>query len=142
MRTVRGPDGTRYLSLDESDGEHLVRDPTTGEERRLPASDLDPIDDASPLETAALAVDDSVRDLLTAVHDERALGLLLELDERGPTAVTTLLSATDLCESDLHGTVAELRVAGLLDEATVGGRRGYRLTDTADGALAALRDEE
>jgi DNA-binding HxlR family transcriptional regulator len=103
----------------------------------MPAADLEPIDEP-PLEVAASAVPDPVRTLLSAVHDDRALGLLLELDARGPLSVRQLLDETELCESDLHGLLAELRVAGLLAETRVAGERGYRLTETGSDALAAL----
>lgn len=138
MRTVRDSEGTRYLLLKQSDESSLVRDPATGERRHLPNEDLTPVEGASALETAAERVPDSVRTVLSAVRDDRALGLLVELDDRGPTAVRTLLSVTDLCESDLHGIVAEFRAAGLLTETTVAGERGYRTTETASEALSTL----
>ncbi|WP_225333687.1 DUF7346 family protein [Halomicrobium urmianum] len=140
MRTVEGPDGDRYLLVKESGESSLVRDPETGAERHLPNDDLEPVAGESPLVTAAGAVDEPLRRVLTAVPDERALGLLLELDERGPLDVHVLLDAYDLCESDLHGLVAEFRAAGLVAEADVAGRRGYRTTDEASEALDRLRE--
>jgi hypothetical protein len=65
--------------------------------------------------------------------------LLCDLVDRGPTAVRTMLSAYDRCESDLHGALAEFRAAGLLDETTVAGERGYEPTDEAVAAVAHLR---
>jgi DNA-binding IclR family transcriptional regulator len=65
---------------------------------------------------------------------------LLELDARGPVAVRTLLDGTDLCESDLHGLLAEFRAAGLVTEADASGRRGYDTTERAGAALSRLRD--
>lgn len=137
MRTVRDESGDRYLLLAESGGRSRVRDPETGEVRVLPTDRLEPVDGASPLETAGEAVPKSLRSVLTAVHDERALGLLLEIDRRGPIDVRSLL-AYDRCESDLHGLLAELRAAGLLAETDANGRRGYRTTDAASDALAVL----
>jgi hypothetical protein len=78
--------------------------------------------------------------VLRAVHSDRALGLLLELDERGPVAVVDLMGSYDLCESDLHGLLAEFTAAGLVTEARVVGQRGYELTDVAEEGLAALRE--
>lgn len=140
MRTVRDADGDRYLLLKESAESSRVRDPETGEERHLPNDDLEPLDGESPLATAADAVSDDARRLVTAVPDRRALGLLVELDDRGPLDVRVLLDSYDLCESDLHGLLGEFRAAGLVDEAEVAGRRGYRVTDAGHDALARLRD--
>jgi hypothetical protein len=139
MRTVETSDGTRYLLVKRSSESSRVRDPATGEEQYLPNADLSPVD-AGPLETAAAAVPDATRTLVTATHDERALGLLLELRRRGPVAVRDLLGDYDLCESDVLGILTEYRVAGLVDEAEVAGERGYRLTDEGDAALDPLVD--
>jgi len=138
MRTVEDDAGDRYILLKESGESSLVRDPETGERRHVANDDLEPVVGESPLATAAGAVPEPVRTLLTAVPDERALGLLLELEERGPLAVRALL-AYDLCESDLHGLLAEFRAAGLVVETEVAGERGYATTDRASEGLARLR---
>jgi len=140
MRTVRDDAGNRLLLLEQSAESSRVRDPSNGEERHVPNADLELVDGESPLATAARAVPDTTRRLTTAVHDDRALGLLLELDERGPLAVQTLLDAYDLCESDLHGILAEFRAAGLVEEADVGGERGYDTTSEGHTALVSLHD--
>jgi DNA-binding MarR family transcriptional regulator len=75
---------------------------------------------------------------VTAAHSDGALGLLVDLDERGPLAVRDLLGDTELCESDLHGLVGELRAAGLVAETEVDGDRCYRLTDEGRTGLRAL----
>ncbi len=141
MRTVRDDSGARLLLVKRSGDSSRVRDPETGEERYVPNDRLEFVDD-SPLETAATTVPDATRTILTAVRDDRALGLLFELDRRGSVAVRDLMRGYDLCESDLHGLLGEFRAAGLVDEATVAGERGYRLTETASEGLAALRDGE
>lgn len=138
MQPVEDADGRRYLLVKRSGESSLVRDPTTGEETYRPNDDLEPVA-ASGLELAAEAVPAPVRRVLTAVHDDRGLGLLLALDARGPTGVRTLLDRTDLCESDLHGLLGEFRAAGLVAEADAAGERGYRTTDLASEALDALR---
>lgn len=140
MRTVEH-DGDRYLLLKRSADASLVRDPETGEERYLPTDELTPTGDP-PLAVAAYRVPEATRRVLTAVHSERALGLLVELDARGPLPVRAVLGETDLCESDLHGTVGELTAAGLVAETTVDGERGYRLTDRGREGLAGLRNGE
>jgi len=139
MRTVRDEDGTHYLLVKESEESSLVRDPDTGDQMHLPNEDIESVTGESPLSTAATAVPEGVRRVLTAVPDERALGLLLEVDARGPVGVRLLLDAYDLCESDLHGLLSEFRAAGLVVEADAGGQRGYDTTDAASEALATLR---
>lgn len=130
--------GDRYLLLKHSDESSLVRDPETGDERYLPNDELTATGD-SPLAIAARTVPDPQRRLLTAVHSEQILGLLVELADHGPLSVQEVLGRYDLCESDLHGRVGELRVAGLVREADIAGERGYETTELADEALSALR---
>ncbi|MDS0257933.1 hypothetical protein NDI56_00760 [Haloarcula sp. S1CR25-12] len=138
MRTVRDESGTHYILLKESSESSLVRDPKTGAERHVANEKLASVDGESPLATAATAVPDAVRTVVTAAHDEHALGLLVELDTRGPLSVHELLDSYDLCESDLHGLLGEFRAAGLVEEADVFGQRGYDTTDTATDAVAFL----
>jgi len=139
MRSVRDDSGTRYLLLKQSGESSYVRNPKTGEERYVDNDELEPIEGESPLVTAASGVPEAVRTVMTAVRDDRSLGLLLEIDARSPVGVRTLLSATDLCESDLHGLLAEFQAAGLIEETTTAGERGYETTDAASGALSQLR---
>lgn len=139
MRTVRDSEGRRYLLLKSSGDSSRVRDPESGEERYLPNEDLEPAEGTAPLVAAASGVPAPVRRTMTAVHDERALGLLIEVVDRGPLSVVELLGAYELCESDLHGLLGEFRAAGLLAETDVGGERGYEATETARDAVAHLR---
>ena len=138
MRTVCDESGQRYLLLKRSDESSLVRDPQTGDETYLENDRLHTADGESPLETAARRISPATRRILTAIPNERALGLLVELYDRGPLSVRELLSAYDLCESDLHVHLAEFRVAGLIDECRVAGERGYDLTATATEGLEPL----
>ena len=137
MRTVEDEAGRRYLLLKRSGDSSLVRDVESGDERYVPNDELTARDGVDPMEAAAAAVPTPVRRLLTAVHDERGLGLVVTLS-REPRSARTLLEATDLCESDLVGLLTELRAAGLIEERTVGGERGYATTEVADGAVRAL----
>lgn len=141
MQTVRDDAGNHYLLLKRSGESSKVRDPETGEETYLDNDEFEVVEGESPLETAAGGVSASVRRILTAVPDERALGLLLELDAHGPFSVRYLLDAYDLCESDLHGLLAEFRAAGLLTEARVAGERGYETTEQASVGLAILQND-
>ena len=140
-RPVRDGDGNRYLLLKRSGESSLVRDPETGQRRHLPNEEIEVLDE-STVSTVLDAVPDEVATLVTAVHDERALALLLELDAEGPMAVRTLLSEYDFCESDLHGLLGELQAARLITETRVVGERGYETTADGARALAHLRDRE
>jgi len=137
VRTVEDAAGHRLLVVRQTAGSLLVRDPETGIERDIDPDDVTVVDGAAPLETAARALDPDARRL--AARDDRTLGLLCHLDAVGPRSVRSLLADSDLCESDLHGAVAEFRAAGLLKKAEVDGRRGYALTDVAKEALDRLR---
>jgi len=139
MQTVRDASGDRYLLVKRSAESSRVRDPETGEERYVANEELTAAEDADPLAVAAAAVPEPVRRVITAAHDDRALGLLVEVADRGPLPVVELLDASDLCESDLHGLLAEFRAAGLLAETTVHGERGYDATETARRAVASLQ---
>ncbi len=139
MQTVADSEGTHYLLVKQSSDASLVRDPETGAEQYLDNDQLTVVDGESPLITAASAVDPAVRRLLTATHDDRSLGLVVELVDCGPCSTLELLDGYGLCESDLHGLLAEFRAAGLVDEATAQGRRGYDATDLAHQAVDQLR---
>jgi hypothetical protein len=141
MQTVEDTNEKRYLLLKRSGESSLVRDPGTGEERYVENSALSPVAGASPLETAANEVPSELRRFLRGVHDDRTLGLLILLDSQGPLPVRELLEFDSLCESDFHGTIAELRAAGLLEEREIAGERGYATTDAAETALFSLRGE-
>lgn len=144
MKTVRDDRGNRYLLLKRSESASLVRDPATGDECYIRNDRLEFVD-RSGLETAAATVDEPVRTLLGNVHDEETLGLLIELADRGPLGVRTLLDSYELCESDLHGRVTVLAAAGLLEETEVetgvGDERGYRVTAECRRALETIRSE-
>jgi len=142
MQTVADSEGTHYLLVKQSSDASLVRDPETGTEQYLDNDQLTVVDGESPLVTAAAAVDPAVRRLLTATHNDRSLGLIVELADRGPCSTLELLDGYGLCESDLHGLVAEFRAAGLVEEATTHGRRGYDATDLARRAVDQLRGSE
>ena len=137
-RVVRDGEGSRYILEKQSADSSRVRDPETGEHLHLPHDALEPVD-ASPLRVATDALAEEAVTLVTRVPNERALGLLVDLDERGPTGVRRLLDVTDLCEGDLHGLLAALQAGGLLAEVTVAGERGYETTETASAALDRLR---
>jgi hypothetical protein len=139
MRTVEDDTGRRYLLLKRSDSASLVRDPANGNECYVRNDRLETVDEESPLETATRCVDGSLLTLLTNVHDEETLGLLIELAERGPLGVRTLLDTAGVCESDLHGRLTVLTAAGLLEETDVAGERGYRVTEECAAALEVVR---
>ncbi|WP_240625384.1 DUF7346 family protein [Halonotius pteroides] len=142
MRTVRDADGSHYLLVKQSGDSSLVRDPETGGEHYVANGELTVVDDESPLSTAAAGIDAGVRRLLTATYDNQSLGLVIELVDRGPLSTVALLDSYDLCESDLHGLLAEFRAAGLVEEADSDGRRGYAATTLATQAISKLRKDD
>ncbi|WP_436343260.1 DUF7346 family protein [Natronorubrum sp. FCH18a] len=142
MKTVQDDTGKRYLLLKRSEHASLVRDPQNGNECYVQNDRLEDLDSESALETAARSVSDPVKTLLTSVHDEATLGLLVELEERGPLGVRTVLDAYDFCESDLHGRLTVLTAAGLLEETEVAGERGYRITEPCVRALETIRVDD
>jgi len=137
MRTVRDGDGRECILVERGSETSRVYDPAAGETRTLPTANVE-ASDADPLSVTARSVPPEARTLLRSVATDAGLGLLVDLDERGPRGVREMLDAYGLCESDLHGTLAEFRVAGLVEETTVDGRRGYRVTEEASAALALL----
>ncbi|RQG90106.1 hypothetical protein EA462_08905 [Natrarchaeobius halalkaliphilus] len=139
MKTVQDDTGKRYLLLKQSEHASLVRDPQNGNECYVRNDRLETVDDATALETAARTIPDPHRRLLTTVHDEETLGLLIELSERGPIDVRTLLDRYTLCESDLHGRLTVLTSAGLLAETAVAGEPAYQLTESCRTALETFR---
>lgn len=134
-QTVRADDGTLYVLEKRSRNTSRVRNPQTGERTHIPNDQLTVVDGESPLVTAAQGVPEPVRTLVTAVPHERALGLLIELETTDGMSVRQILAEYDLCESDLHGLLAELQIAGLIQETRVTGERGYETTETATEAL-------
>ncbi|GAB3702583.1 DUF7346 family protein [Halorubrum pallidum] len=141
MQTVRDADGQTYLLVKRSAESSRVRDPATGEERYVDNDEVSVVAGESPLATAAGGVPAPVRQILRAVHDDRSLGLLAIVVDDGPLPVIDLLDTAEMCESDLHGTVSELRAGGLIDETEVAGRRGYEATAVAAEGMALIRDE-
>lgn len=131
MRTVEDETGRRYL-VEKAAGESwLVRDPASGDRRYLLAADLTVADGESPLAVAAASVPEDAPER-RAVDGEVAVGLLAAIRAREPVGVRTLLDASDLCESDLSGLLAELEAAGLVAETRVAGERAYETTGPVD----------
>lgn len=139
-RTVEDPDGNRYVLEEHEEPESRVFDPASGTRQQLPTDDLTPVDEPPQLAAMARSLGPGSVFRFDGVHDERSLGLVLELERRGPSAVRTLLDMTTLCESDLHGYLGELQAGGLIREETVHGERGYALTETAMSRLSELRN--
>lgn len=141
METVQTADGTRYFLLKRSSDSSLVRDPTTGDEQYIENERLERVSDSAPLETVACIVPDAARRILSAVSNDRALGLLLIIDRRGPIAVSDILELSALCESDVNGHVSEFRAAGLVEPESIVGVPGYTTTELASEGLAVLCDD-
>ncbi|WP_138006921.1 DUF7346 family protein [Halalkalirubrum salinum] len=142
MRTVRDADGKTYLLRKESSESALLYDPKSGTELYRPRSELELVSDESALTTAALAIPAPVRRILSATHNDRSIGLLVTVVDRGPIAAVDLVAVSDLCESDLLGLLSEFRAAGLVDETHVAGTRGYEATPLAVDGVNTLRSIE
>lgn len=140
MRIVRDEAGRHYLRRKRSSDASLVQDLETGETRYVENRRLEPVEGADPTATAAGSLTAGARRSLRPVADDRTLGLLVLVARNGPIPVRDLLDMVDLCESDLHGSVSELRAAGLLSETEVAGVRGYEVTDRAKTALSPDRE--
>jgi hypothetical protein len=145
MNTVRDGNGTRYLLLERSASSSRVRDPQTGTEQSLPNDEIEFVEE-SALSTAARAAPTALRRELGTLRDERTLGLLREIGVREPVGAVALLDAYDLCESDLHGMLGELRAAGLVEPADLDDPlrirdRGYRTTERTHDASEPDRGE-
>jgi hypothetical protein len=148
VNAVRHESGARYLLLERSGESSRVCDPRTGEEREVPNDEIEGIE-ASALSIAGRTLPRTVREDLDAIDDDRTLGLLREISRREPVGVRLLLDEYGLCESDLHGTVGELRAAGLIEPADPGefggiapGDRGYRTTERARTVFSRRRSEQ
>jgi hypothetical protein len=147
MDIVRDGSGTEFLRLERSAESSRVRDPRTDEELELPNGEIES-SEASALSVAGWAVPEAIREELGTVGDDRTLGLLWEISGRDPIGVRVLLDEYDLCESELHGMVGELRAAGLIEPAEpaalnpiAASDRGYRTTERARSAFARHRAE-
>lgn len=139
MKTVRDDTGTQYLVLKESTRASLVRDPETGEECYVQNDRLEVVEDDDALHVAARGIDPELRQLLVSVHDDRWLGLLVELTERGPMTASQLLERYHLCESELLGLLSELQAGDLVEPVDIAGEQGYRTTDACQRAVRFLR---
>lgn len=140
MRTVRADDGSRYLLRKRSSDASLVFDPETGEEQYLDNDRLERRDEIPPLQAVGATVPDDSREVI-GVNDERALGLLVVLDRRGPIAAVDLVGFTELCESDLNGLLTGLRAGGLV-ESVSDPVVGYETTRAAQAKLSGARSGE
>lgn len=138
MKTVEDDTGRRYVVTKEASESSRVLDVATGDERYVENDRLTTLDTRAPLETVAETLPPAARTLITAIHDDRSLGLLIYLDTQSPVSVRTILEQTTFCESDVHGRLGEFHAAGLVDETTVGGERAYTATDTTRDVLEAL----
>lgn len=129
-------EGDRYFLLKRSASSSLVYDPEASARRYVPNDELRVVE-ASQSGRSAASLEDSrtFEEPLRSIADEATLALLVELEIEGPTPAVELLARTELCESDLHGILGELRAAQLVVETDLPGGRGYRTTTRASDAL-------
>ncbi|MFB6152944.1 MAG: hypothetical protein ABEJ27_01700 [Halodesulfurarchaeum sp.] len=69
----------------------------------------------------------------------RGVGLVGLLSAVGPLSVRSLMGVTGCCESELLGLITELQAGGVIEETSVAGRRGYRLSERTGSELQAER---
>lgn len=131
MRIVEDDQGSQYILERAARDSWLVRDPRSGECHHRPPDQLRVVSGASPLALASRSVPTADAEQLP-LTDAQSIGLLAEIRTHEPTAVRTLVGATEVCESDLHGMLAELAAADLVRETTVAGEPGYETTDRVE----------
>lgn len=141
MELVADDEDRRYVLEKRSSDAWLVRSLETGEPEYLQAEALTVLGDEDSPPSGTGSVPDALQELLRSVEDHRTLSLLELAVDRETVSVRELLGATTLCESDLHGALAELNAAGYLEETTVAGERAYEATEQAEAAVAALDTE-
>jgi hypothetical protein len=129
VHVVAGAGGHLHLVIERADDRVRVRSVSSGEERWVHRETLKR-PDGSVLELAGRQTPFTSADL-PGVHTEAGVGMVVLLARNGPTAVPALLGALELCESDLHGLLAELEAGGALSRTETAGRGAYRLTDAA-----------
>jgi len=131
MRLVS--DGKRQYVLQRSDGEVCrLRELSEGTITTQPCSALTPVSPDEFVEVRGADIDIAG----PREQSERAVALAAELAIAGPTSARALLDRFDACESDIHGATTELRAAGLIEQTTVHGERGYRASERVSDALA------
>lgn len=106
MREIKDDAGRRYLLLKRSHDSSLVVDLRTGARTYRPNESLTAVSDRD---------DSADQDLLSYIATN------------GPVPVRTLLDATPLCESDLHGVLTLLRANDLVQETELHGERAYEM---------------
>lgn len=128
---VSDSDGTLYVLEKRAAHSSRVYDPESGERLHLPTDHLHVLDaEGVPNDTGSNS----------GFTRDPGLGLLLTVRAAGPVSVRTLMDEMTMCESDLHGALAELVAGGLLREVTVLGDRGYEITDEGLATLETLED--
>lgn len=121
MELVEDASGDRYALVKRSTDACLVRDLTTGGTTYVPAGSVRTVTATDEL---AAAVPDAVAAELPTTTAVELVGLL---GTAGPQTVRAILDATTLCERDLFALTRMLIAADVLEPATLGDRRGYRL---------------
>lgn len=106
MREVEDDAGRRYVLLKQSHDSSFVVDLRTGARMYRPNESLTTVTDRD---------DSADPDLLSYIA------------ANGPVSVRTLLDATSLCESDLHGVLTLLRANDLIRETELHGERAYEM---------------
>ncbi|MFB6253965.1 MAG: hypothetical protein ABEI06_05095 [Halobacteriaceae archaeon] len=141
MQPVKHLSGEVYLLIKESKESSKVRHPKTGEITHFPTEELEKMSQ-SPLKIATNPVPDTVMFLITTVHSQEGMGLLIELYTRGPLSTKRLLDDYQMCESNLNALLNDLKVGNLIKETEIHNEPGYKLTSKTEQALDHIIDSE
>lgn len=134
MQPVEDADGRSCLLLKRSGDTVLLRDLHSGESRYEPASSITAVEEP-PLVSAAETVSNEIKMRLSGVESAHAIGLLALLERTGPRSVPDIMTRTTLCESDLHGLLADLQAGEFVSPTDVNGHRGYQTTQPVSDAF-------
>jgi hypothetical protein len=137
VRLATGPDGQWVVVLRAGRDHCRIRELISGEVRKVSPSTLDAENEAR-LHDIGQAAPGPVQPTDSAVQTVRGWGLVLVVGAASPVSVRSLLAATDECESDINGLLAELEAGGLLERTEVTGERGYELSPRGTRRVEAL----
>lgn len=136
MRLATGSDGQWVVVLRAERDHYRIREVISGEVRKVSPSTLDAVNEAT-LHDIGQAAPDPAQSIASTIQTARGWGLILVVGAASPVSVRALLDATDECESDINGLLAELEAGGLLERTEVAGERGYELSASGTRAVEA-----
>lgn len=137
MRLAIDQDDRWVVILEVESDQSRIRELLSGETRRVLSSTLSVVNDAS-LRDIGQVFSDPPQTTDSTLRTDRGWGLVLVVGAASPVGVRSLLGATNECESDLNGLLAELEAGGILERTQVTGERGYELSERGVRTVEAL----